>query len=337
MREDRVGWLDGLFIGASNDTLVIDPSTTRRIPRTAQVLVSHAHGDHTGGFRYKGVKQSTSETRDIHHALHDYPVGNFRAFEINSELVVDDIHVKALDAGHMLGSAQFLVQTPNTSILYTGDLNCIDTLTTKAAEPEHCDILVIEATYGSPHYRFPTRETVYAQIVEWALQTIKQGRIPCLHVYAAGKAQEVVRLFNVYTRLPVVVNSRLDGVNEAYHKGGVHLEWFSSDSREGKTILDKDPCVYLTTPSDRAHIGRRFSRAYATGWALSLNGRVTAFPLSSHADFDQLISFVKACEPERVYVFTGFAEELGRALGSRLGLDARAVPSYLQRTLAEDY
>ena len=251
--------------------------------------------------------------------------------------MVDDIRVKALDAGHMLGSAQFLIETPNKSILYTGDINCIDTLTTKAAEPEHCDILVIEATYGSPQYRFPSRETVYAEIVEWAVDTIKQGRIPCLHVYAAGKAQEVVRLFNVYTHLPVIVNPRLDGVNETYHRSGVPLDWFSSDSRDGKTILEKDPCVYLTTPSDRAHIGRRFSRAYATGWALSLNGRVTAFPLSSHADFDQLISFVKACDPEQVFVFTGFAEDLRRALGSKLGLDARAVPSYLQRTLAEDY
>jgi putative mRNA 3-end processing factor len=317
--------------------LVIDPSTTRRIPKTARVLVSHAHGDHTGGFRYKGMKQSTSQTRDIHRALHDNRIGNFRALDINTEFVVDDIRVKALDAGHMLGSAQFLIDTPNTSILYTGDINCIDTLTTKAAEPEKCDILVVEATYGSQHYRFPSRETVYAEIVEWALETVKQGRIPCLHVYAAGKAQEVVRLFNVYTHLPVIVNPTLDGVNETYHKSGVHLDWFSSDSRDGKTILDKDPCVYLTTPSDRTHIGRRFSRAYATGWALSLNGRVTSFPLSSHADFDQLISFVKACDPDRVYIFTGFAEDLRRALGSRLGLDARAVPSYLQRTLAEDY
>ena len=316
---------------------MIDPSTTRRIPKTARVLVSHAHGDHTGGFRYKGLKQSTSQTRDIHRALYGQRIGSFRTLEIDSQLVVDDICVKALDAGHMLGSAQFLIQTPNTSILYTGDINCIDTLTTKAAEPQRCDILVIEATYGSPRYRFPTRETVYAEIVEWALETIRQGRIPCLHVYAAGKAQEVVRLFNVYTRLPVVVNSRLDGVNETYHKSGVHLNWFSSNSRDGKTILDKDPCIYLTTPSDRGHFGRRFSRGYATGWALSLNGRVTAFPLSSHADFEQLVSFVKACDPEKVYIFTGFAEDLSRALGSKLGLDARAVPSYLQRTLAEDY
>ena len=337
MREDRVGWLDGLFINTSQVTLAIDPSTTRRIPKKARVLVSHAHGDHTGGFRYKGLKQSTRETRDIHLALHGHKLANFHPVKIHEKLVIDGAEIRTLDAGHMLGSAEFLINTPNSSILYTGDINCIDTLTTKAAEPEHCDLLVMEATYGSPHYRFPPRETVYAQMVEWAVETIKQGRIPLLHVYAAGKAQEVIRLFNVYTHLPVVVNPRLDDVNEAHRNSGVELEWFSACSREGKTILDKDPCVYITTPNDRSHIGRRFSRAYATGWALSLGGGVTAFPLSSHADFDQLVSFVKACDPEEVYIFTGFAEEFRRAIGMRLGREAKVVPSYAQRTLVEDY
>ncbi len=337
MRDDRIGWLDGLVIGTPNITLVVDPSTTRRVPHSARVLISHAHADHTGGFRYRGLKQSTPETRDIHNALNEHRVANFRSLDINERMTIGDVEVKALNAGHMLGSAQFLINTPTSSILYTGDINCVDTLTTKAAEPHDCDVLVMEATYGSPYYRFPSRETVYAQIVEWALDTIKQGRVPCLHVYAAGKAQELVRLFNVYTNLPLIVNPRLDGVNKTYRKSGMDLEWFPANSREGKTILDKDPCVYLTTPSDRAHIGRRFARAYATGWALSLSGRVVAFPLSSHADFDQLVSFIKSCSPERVYIFTGFAEELKRSIKSKLGIEVRVVPSYLQRTLAEDY
>ncbi len=300
-------------------------------------MVSHAHADHTGGFGYKGVKQSTRETRDIHHALRNHRISNFDPLKIKEKLIIDDSEILVLDAGHMLGSAQFLINTPNSSILYTGDINCTDTLTTKAAEPEHCDLLVMEATYGSPHYRFPPRETVYAEIVEWALQTIKTGRVPCLHVYAAGKAQEMIRLFNVYTRLPVIVNPRLDGVNEIHRNSGVDIEWFSATSNDGRTILDKDPCVYITTPSDRTHLGRRFSRAYATGWALSLGSSVTAFPLSSHADFGQLVSFVKACDPEQVYVFTGFAEEFRRAIKTRLGREAKLVPSYAQRTLVEDY
>ncbi len=237
----------------------------------------------------------------------------------------------------MLGSAQFLIRTSASTTLYTGDINCVDTLTTKAAKPERCDTLVIEATYGSPYYKFPPRELVYSSIVGWAIDTIKQGTIPCLHVYAAGKAQEIVRIFNVYTNLPVIVNPLLNGVNHTYRSSGHKLEWHASNTREGRHILDKDSCVYVTTPSDKHHLGRRHSRAYATGWALSRKERTTAFPLSSHADFDQLVGFIRACSPKRVYIFTGFADHLRRALRSRLGLDAQAVPPHVQRTLSEDY
>ena len=237
----------------------------------------------------------------------------------------------------MLGSAQFMVNTPHSSVLYTGDINCVNTLTTTAAQPQHCDTLVIEATYGSPFYKFPPRELIYSSIIGWAVDMIKQGSMPCLHVYAAGKAQEIVRLFNVYTRLPVIVNPLLHGVNKTYRSSGHKIEWHPSNTKEGKHILDKDPCVYVTTPSDKHHLDRKYSRAYATGWALSLKGRTTAFPLSSHADFGQLVAFIKACNPRIVYIFTGFADPLRRLLKNRLGIEARAVPSYVQRTLSEDY
>jgi len=269
--------------------------------------------------------------------LNDYKVTNFEPLEIGAKITWDDVEVIGLNAGHMLGSAQFLINTPNQTILYTGDINCVDTLTTKAATPEKCDVLVIEATYGSPFYKFPPREMVYAGIVEWALDTLKHGTMPCLHVYAAGKGQEIVQLFNVYTNLPVVVNPRLDGVNQTYNRSGHDLRWSAADTKHGKTVLDREPCVYVTTPNDRIHPGRRLERAYATGWALSSKGRNTSFPLSSHADFDQLVGFIKQCDPRRVYIFTGFADELRVALRTRLGIEAKYVPSYVQRTLVDNF
>ncbi|HWY27889.1 MAG TPA: MBL fold metallo-hydrolase [Candidatus Sulfotelmatobacter sp.] len=325
------------MVATSSVTIVIDPVKLRGISSASKVLVSHAHSDHTRGFRHKGMKLSTTETKEIHSALNSHNVSNFQAIDLNRKVAMDDMEVKALNAGHMLGSAQFMVRTPESSILYTGDINCVDTLTTKAAQPHRCDVLVIEATYGSPFYHFPSRETVYANVVEWAVDMIKQGYIPCLHVYAAGKAQEIVRLFNVYTHLPVIVNPILDGVNMAYQKAGHALDWMSAASIEGGEVLEKNPCVYVTTPNDRRSIGRKTARAFATGWALSMRGRNAAFPLSSHADFEQLVSFIKACNPGKVYIFTGFAEELRRLIRTELGLEAKAVPSMNQRTLSDDY
>ena len=315
----------------------MDPVKIQKISSRSTVFVSHAHSDHTRGFGYRGIKQSTSETREIHGELNSRRIKNFHALDINRKVAIDDVEVKALNAGHMLGSAQFLVRTPESSILYTGDINCVDTLTTRAAQPYRCDVLVIEATYGSPLYHFPSRETIYANVVEWAVDMIKQGYVPCLHVYAAGKAQEIVRLFNVYTHLPVIVNPVLDGVNRAYRKAGHKLEWLSSGSSDGSDVLEKDPCVYVTTPSDRRSIGRKTARAYATGWALSMRGRNAAFPLSSHADFEQLVSFIKECSPERVYIFTGFADALKRLIRTELDLEVKTVPLINQKTLSDDF
>ena len=336
-RADKISWHDGLVVATREATIVMDPLKIQRISSKSTVLVSHAHSDHTRGFGHRGVKQSTSETREIHGALNPRRVKNFQALDLNRKVVIDDVEVKALNAGHMLGSAQFLVRTPESSILYTGDINCVDTLTTRAAQPHKCDALVIEATYGSPLYHFPSRETVYANVVEWAVDMIKHGYVPCLHVYAAGKAQEIVRLFNVYTRLPVIVNPVLDGVNRAYRKAGHKLEWLSAESKDGSEVLEKSPCAYVTTPNDRRSIGRKTARAFATGWALSMMGRSAAFPLSSHADFEQLVSFIKACSPEKVYIFTGFADALRRLIRTELDLAVKTVPSINQKTLSDDF
>ena len=339
---ERIGWLDGLVIGTREATVVIDPQSLNRVPNHARVLVSHAHADHTYGFRHKGLKQSTPETRDIHDALNDLEIGLFEQVRLGERVTVQDVEIEALNAGHMLGSAQFLVHTPLSTILYTGDINCVDTLTTKAAEPQECDVLVIEATYGSPTYRFPSRHQVYSEMVEWTLYTINQGTLPVFHVYAAGKAQEVVRLFNLYTKIPVVVSPKLDGVNRAHARSGLGLEWKVSDSKEGRDLLKNGPCVYLTTPSTNGNglaelTSRRIARAYATGWAMSYWRGDAGFPLSSHADFDQLVNYIKGCKPKNVYVFTGFVDGLRRALASAIGQETKLVPSFLQRTITEQY
>lgn len=201
-------------------------------------------------------------------------------------------------------------------------------------------MLVIEGTYGSPTYRFPKREQVYSEMVEWAVYTIKQNILPCFQVYAAGKAQEVVRLFNTYTKIPVVVSPRLDGVNKAHVKSGLHLDWVASNTSEGRELLDRGTCVYLSTPFHNGNgnvTKRRMSKAYATGWALSYWRGDACFPLSSHADFDQLVSYIKECKPKHVFVFTGFVDGLRRALDSALGRETKQVPSYLQRTITDDY
>ncbi|HET7535854.1 MAG TPA: MBL fold metallo-hydrolase RNA specificity domain-containing protein, partial [Candidatus Didemnitutus sp.] len=69
--------------------------------------------------------------------------------------------------------------------------------------------------------------------------------------------------------------------------------------------------------------------AAVTGWAL--DGRTkyqygcdAAFPLSDHADYNDLLAFVDRVQPKTVYTLHGFAKEFAATLRQR-GVEAWAI------------
>jgi putative mRNA 3-end processing factor len=281
------------------------------------------------------VKYSTKETRGIYEKLTERTIRSWRPTEFDRKIRIGDTEVLPLNSGHMLGSAQFKIITRDHTYVYSGDINCVDTLTTDSAAVPKCDTLVIEATYGDPSFVFPRRERVYAKIVNWALREVKRGHIPTFHVYSSGKPQEIVRLFNVYTKLPVVCSSVVGRTNEAYGDGGVDLSFVKAETAEGKRLLKKGNCVYVTSGKNSL-VPSQASEAVATGWAVRFNtGSYASFPLSSHADFDQLVGFVRATGAKQVYAFTGYTELISQYLRSELKVDAGPLPLLSQRSILD--
>lgn len=120
-----------------------------------------------------------------------------------------EVEVEAHDAGHVLGAVQYEVITPEGSVVYASHINFVDTLLTHAAEVAPCELLIIETTLASPSRILPPRESVVAQIVKWALECVQERRIPTFMADRIGNAQELVRIFNTWTELPVVVHPRI--------------------------------------------------------------------------------------------------------------------------------
>jgi putative mRNA 3-end processing factor len=247
----------------------------------------------------------------------------------------DGSEVTVLNAGHMLGSCQFEVVTPEFTAIYTGDINCVDTLTTRAAHHKQCDYLVVEATYGHPSYGFPKRSTIYADIIRWTMTEIKEGKTPTFQVYSSGKPQDLVRLFNVYTKIPVVCSPGIARANSVHNENGIQLNYLDSSTQDGKRLLKGGNCIYITT-TGTDHMPRNVSRAVATGWALRQAFRsYAAFPLSSHADYNQLMQFVSSVNPKKVYVFTGYADILSTQIERKLGIKAGPLPVVAQTKLLD--
>lgn len=330
----KIGWQGGVVVSTEEAKVVLDPVMGRRTGRNAHIFVTHAHADHTNGFRSGAKKYATPETIAIYEKLNHRQLNNVFPIKLDQIVRVGNIKVTPVNAGHMLGSAQFLVETPDKTVLYTGDINCVDTLTTEAAHAPECDEVIMEATYGDPFYVFPSRHRIYGKIVEWAAAQAKRGRSPVFQVYAAGKAQEIVRIFNVYTTLPVVTNPSVSDVNDAHAKFGVKLNYENVPARESR--ISSATHAFVTTYRDNSFSFEKSAQALATGWALKMPSRgLASFPLSSHADFRQLTQYVKATRAKRVHIYTGYVDIFSSYLRKKLGIEAKPLPALAQTELSD--
>ena len=330
----RVGWLDGVVVMTKSGLLRFDP-LKKESRGSVEIFISHAHNDHLGGLGSDVKGYFTSESRDIlSEGKYKEKLGNFIPLRYGDDVSFGGVNVTVHNSGHVLGSAQYEIRDAETSIVYTGDLNCRDMLTTKAADVVSCDTLIVETTYGTPFYVFPGLTEIHVNIINWAIGEIQKGRTPTFVTYSVGKAQEIVKVFNEFTSIPIVASPYVARVNEVYGRNGVKLNYANSMSEEGKECL-KQSCVQVVSLSEKSDVVGSCSFAIATGWALKPNVNYVnaAFPLSSHADFNQLVDYVKRVKPKEVFTVHGFKKDFASYLSRKLGIRAREIPPIKQSSL----
>ena len=188
---------------------------------------------------------------------------------------------------------------------------------------------MIETTFGAPMFKFPKRQDVALEMVRWAvMEAIPAGRVPTFRTDSIGNAQEVISAFNLLTSVPVVSSKSATKVSDVYRMYGHDLDYVDADSPEGRELLDDGKCV-LVAPKGAKFKRDNLDTALASGWAVLMRNRGRAFPLSDHADFRELISFIRRCRPKRVLTFHGGAltRDFADYVRKRLGIDARRLTS----------
>lgn len=314
----------GIIVEYGEETIAFDPSSN---PPYENTFISHAHADHAAAFRYpEKRKHSTEETLSLVKPSGTITEGEWVPIAPGGRVKVGDLEVRAQSAGHILGSLQYEVISPEGNLVYTGDFNYVDTYTMKAAEAVPCDLLVVETTFGSPVFTFPPRERIALDIVKWSVkEVIEKGKIPAFQTDSIGNAQELITIFNRMTRLPVVTTAAVTRANRAYEKYGYKLEYVDAGSEEGAELLSSGGCVFIAPKGSNLSRYENLETAFASGWALLLkHGERTPFPLSDHADFRQLLSFVRRCAPKRVFTFHGgrYSQEFANLVKRQLGIEA---------------
>ncbi|RMF90728.1 MAG: MBL fold metallo-hydrolase, partial [Methanobacteriota archaeon] len=231
------------------------------------------------------------------------PLGEF--WHRGTEL--DGVRFTLYNSGHIPGSTQLLIEN-GARILYTGDLCLKGGLITPPADTPACDILIIEATFGTPRYVFPDKRETIKEMRDWAEDCNAKGATPVFLGYALGKAQEITKALS--GDLTVFVEESAYHFNRRTENLGIHLGRY--ELWDGH--LPPEDCV-LVAPPHKARLFRDelFTTAYVSGWASGNGaprfGASAGFPLSDHSDFNGLIEFVERVSPQATYTVHGFARE----------------------------
>jgi Cft2 family RNA processing exonuclease len=245
---------------------------------------------------------------------------------IELEHAGEPFHLTMLPAGHILGSGMALIEAHGESLLYTGDFKLRPSLAAENCEVPRADLLIMETTFGLPRYQFPPVATVRGEILNFCHGAIADGATPVLHGYSLGKSQEILRGL-ADAGLPIMLQRDVRKMTKLYEKLGMGFpahEAFEPEAARGHVIIC--PPGSLTT-MQKVALGKIRSAA-VTGWAMDSScrfrsGTDAAFPLSDHADYDELLELVERVKPCKVFTVHGFAREFAADLRKR-GVDAIA-------------
>ncbi len=301
-------------------------------------VVTHAHYDHLTGLEQSLRKCQavvmTPPTRDLLAALRGplFPfVGNVKALNYGETLMHDDERLTLHQADHILGAAQVLVEDEEGArIVYTGDFRISNTPVLEA------DILVLEATYGNPFQVRPFQKVVGTALVSLVESALKIGPVYIFGYH--GKLQEVMQILHAnHVDVPFLAPEKIFQISKVCERHGMRVgKVLSTMGDEAKEIVGRNEShVAFYHMNSKRHVGRDAFRISVSGWEFSFPRRQIApnehvVALSDHADFNQLIEYVRESRPKMVITDNyrvGGAKSLAREIEKRLAIPAKALPA----------
>ncbi len=297
-------WLEphpeGIYVPAAD--LWIDPSQPK--PRA---FVTHGHADHARGGH--GAVWATPETLAIMDARYGPQPAHPVAY--GETVKAGDVEIGFVPAGHVLGSAQIVLDFSGERIVVSGDYKRRPDPTCAPFRPVKCDVFVTEATFRHPE---TTDE------IDKLLAALRAEPERCVLVgaYALGKAQRVIaELRGMGFDDPIYIHGALQRLCDLYIDHGVALGELRPATGVAKKELQGR--IILAPPGA---LNDRWSRrlpdpvtAMASGWMTvrqRARQRNVELPLilSDHADWDELTTTLREIAPKEVWVTHGREDAL---------------------------
>lgn len=302
----------------------VDPTVPRQ-----RAIITHGHADHAR--RGHEAVLATPDTIAIMKARYGEDcAGRFEPLGYGTPLKIDKVTITLLPAGHILGSAQVLIEQDGRRVVVTGDYKRLPDRTARPYEPVACDLLVTEATFGLPVFQHPRPEREIARLL--ASLERNPDRAHLVGCYALGKAQRVIALLrDAGYHAPIYLHGAMIRLCALYEALGVPL----GDLRHTLDVPKSEFAgqIVIAPPSAiRDRWSRRFPdplTCQASGW-MSIRQRarqaLVELPLviSDHCDWTELGQTINECGAGTVWVTHGREDALVHWC-RQLGLEAEPL------------
>jgi putative mRNA 3-end processing factor len=302
----------------------VDPA--RAVDRA---VITHGHSDHArAGHRAVLATPETIEIMKVR--LGADGAGSFESVTPHETRTINGVSVRLAPAGHILGSAQVVLEWQGQRAVVSGDYKRAADPTCAPFEVVPCDVFVTEATFALPVFRHEPGEGEVARLLASIARQPERAHL--VGVYGLGKCQRVIKLARqAGYDAPIYLHGALVELCELYQRLGVDL----GDLRPVATadVASFAGALVLCPPSS---VDDRWSRrfpepvtAFASGW-MRIKGRIrqsgVELPLviSDHADWPELLDTIVATGAEDVWVTHGRDDALVYQLGL-MGRKARAL------------
>jgi len=273
---------------------------------------------------------------DVKEAEHSYvPVEPGKIRDLG-----ENYSVRFHSAGHIPGSLMFEL-IGEKRLLFTGDLNVVDTRLVRGTKPVPCDMLFMEGTYAGREHE--NREQMERAFLEKIKEVVNRGGTVIIPAFAVARSQEILlvlknagydvwfdgmgkKVSKLYLKYPKYLRS-VDDLKKAFKKVNVvHSDHGRKMAMKGPVIItssgmmdggpvlsymnklknDRKSAVLLTGyqvegTNSRLLIEKGKLNFY--GVVENVDCEVQYYDFSAHAGHSELVEFAKKCKPEKIILF----------------------------------
>jgi putative mRNA 3-end processing factor len=280
-----------------------------------RAVITHGHSDHARPGHDHVL--ATAETLAVMTTRLGMPArSGTQALAYGERINIGEVTVTFFPAGHVLGSAQILIEWKGARVVVSGDYKRSDDPTCAAFEVVPCHLFITEATFALPVFQHGVASEEVAKLLRSCERFPERAHV--VGVYGLGKCQRVIVLLRKqgYER-PIYLHGALSDCCALYESFGVRLGELKPATGAGRDELKGQ--IVLAPPSA---IADRWSRrlpdlvtAFASGW-MRIRARArqqgVELPLviSDHADWRELTETIEETGAEEIWVTHGREDAL---------------------------